>query len=124
MSWWTKVGIVLMLLTGILVYQGVFQPQVLDSATNTYYFTTDSTAVNLGADGSTNTTSTLNGKISMKTGVYATSRSVTAASNTTEQSMLRVYGPAYGTKQTLTAPAITIGVRDRNGTANNITWKA
>ncbi|RNC69410.1 MAG: CxxxxCH/CxxCH domain-containing protein [Desulfuromonadales bacterium] len=124
MSWWTKIGIVLMLLTGILVYQGVFRPEMLNSATNTYYFTTDSTSVNLGADGTTNTTSTLNGKYSMKTGVYTTSRSVTAAANLTAQTMVRVYGPVYGTMQTVTAPALTIGVRDRNGTANNINWWA
>src|SRR5574337_405040 len=75
MSLWTKIGIVFMLLTGFLVYQGVFEPQLLNSATKTYYFTTDTTSVNLGADGNTNTSSTLNGKISLKTGVYATSRS-------------------------------------------------
>ncbi|WP_281875311.1 CxxxxCH/CxxCH domain c-type cytochrome [Geobacter hydrogenophilus] len=124
MSLWTKIGIVFMLLTGFLVYQGVFEPQLLNSATKTYYFTTDTTSVNLGADGNTNTTSTLNGKISLKTGVYATSRSVSAASNTTAQSMLRAYSPAYTSKQTLTAPAVTIGVRDRNGTANTINWWA
>ncbi|CAG0926530.1 hypothetical protein RHDC3_00070 [Rhodocyclaceae bacterium] len=126
MSWWTKIGIVFMLLTGILVYQGVFQPQLLNSATKTYYFTLDSSSVNLGADGttSTSTSTTPNKKISMKTGVYASSRYVTAASNTTAQTMLRVYGPAYATKQTVTAPAVTIGMRDRNGTSNTINWWA
>lgn len=124
MSLRTKICIVFMLLMGSFLYQGILKPLIGDTATNTYYFTLDSAGVNLGADGSTTTTQTLNGKISMKTGVYATSRRVTAAANTTEQSMIRAYGPAYGSMQTLTAPAVTIGVRDGNGTTNNITWKA
>ncbi|WP_236685627.1 CxxxxCH/CxxCH domain c-type cytochrome [Geobacter pickeringii] len=111
-----------MLLTGILVYQGLFRPEPLNSATNTYYFGLSS--VNLGADGSTNTAAVLNGKISMSTGVYTTSQRVSASSVTTEQTLINAYGPAYATKQTVDAPAVTIGVRDRNGTANNIYWKA
>ena len=124
MRWWGKTCGIVLLLMGIFIYQGMFRPQLLDSATNTYYFTLDSTAVNLGVDGSTNTSTRLNAKISMKTGVYSTARSVTAASSTAEQTMIRAYGPVYATKQTLTAPALTIGVRDRNGTANAIYWKA
>jgi len=125
MSWKTKIGIVFTLLTGIFLYQGVIKPLIGVTATNTYYFTRDSSAVNLGADGSTNTSSTLGGKISMIKGTpYTSSRSVTASSNTSEQTMMRAYGPVYSTTQTLTAPAVTIGVRDRNGTNNNINWKA
>ncbi len=120
----SKIGIIFMLLAGIFLYQGVLKPLIGDTATNTYYFTTDTTAVNLGSDGSTSTAATRGGKISMKTGIYATSRSVTAAVNTTEQIMIRAYGPAYVGKKTVTAPAVTIGVRDRNGTQNQIWWKA
>jgi len=124
MSLRSKIGVIFMLLAGIFLYQGVFKPLIGDTATNTYYFTTDTTAVNLGADGSTSTAATLGGRISMKTGIYATSRSVTAASNLNEQRMISAYGPLYTTKQTVTAPAVTIGVRDRNGTQNSIFWKA
>ncbi|EKD78647.1 MAG: hypothetical protein ACD_41C00305G0001, partial [uncultured bacterium] len=106
------------------LYQGILKPLIGDTATNTYYFTTDNTSVNLGADGSTSTSATRGGKISMKTGVYATSRSVTAATSTSEQRMISAYSPVYATKQTLTAPAVTIGVRDRYGTQNAIYWKA
>lgn len=120
----TKICIVFLLLVCSFIYQGVVRPLIGDTATNTYYFTLDSAAVNLGADGNTNTAQTLNGKISMKTGVYATSRRVSAAANTTEQNMIRAYGPAYATTQVISAPAVTIGVRDGAGTANNITWKA
>lgn len=124
MSLRSKIGIVFMLLAGIFLYQGVFKPLIGDTATNTYYFTTDTTSVNLGADGSTSTAATVGGRISMKTGAYLTSRSVTAAASTSEQRMISTYGPVYGIKQTVTAPAVTIGVRDRNGTANAIYWKA
>lgn len=124
MGLWTKISIVFMLVLGIFLYQGIFKPLTGDTATNTYYFTTDTTAVNLGTDGSTSTAPTVGGKISMSTGVYATSRSVTASALTTEQRMISAYGPAYATKQTVTAPALTIGVRDRNGTSNAIYWKA
>lgn len=120
----TKICIVFMLLACSFLYQGMLKPLIGDTATNTYYFTLDTAAVNLGADGNTNTVRTTNGKISMKTGVYATSQRVTAAANTTEQNMISAYGPVYASTQTLTAPAVTIGVRDGNGTANSITWKA
>ncbi|HEY3307582.1 MAG TPA: CxxxxCH/CxxCH domain-containing protein [Desulfuromonadaceae bacterium] len=120
----TKICIVFMLLVVGFLYQGLLKPLIGDTATNTYYFTLDSSTVNLGADGNTNTSRTLNGKISLKTGVYATSQRITGASNTTEQTMISAYGPAYASPQTVTAPAVTIGVRDGNGTANNITWKA
>ena len=124
MSLRTKISIILMLVMASFLYQGIIKPLIGDTATNTYYFTTDSTAVNLGADGNTSTSASLGGKISMKTGVYTTSKSVTAASNTNEQRMISAYSPVYATKQTLTAPALTIGVRDRNGTQNSIFWKA
>lgn len=120
----TKIGIIIMLVMGCFLYQGVFLPLIGDTATSTYYFTLDSTRVYLGTDGYTNTTSTRGGKISMKTGVYTTSRYVTASSVTTEQRLMSVYGPVYSAKKTLTAPAVTIGLRDRNGTTNNIYWKA
>ena len=125
MSLWGKVGIVFLLLMGIFTYQGLLKPLIGDSATKIYYFTLDSAAVNLGADGNTNTTRTLNGKISLKTGVYATSQRVSAlTNNTTEQTMVRAYTPVYATKQTISAPAVTIGVRDGNGSTNLIDWKA
>ncbi len=125
MSLRTKICIVFMLLAGIFLYQGMLKPLIGDTATNTYYFTTDTTAVNLGTDGTTSTAPTVGGKISMKTGVYATSRSVSAnTASTIEQRMISAYGSTYATKQTVTAPAVTIGVRDRNGTANPIYWKA
>ncbi|ABB30824.2 cytochrome C family protein [Geobacter metallireducens RCH3] len=120
----TKIGIIVMLVVGCFLYQIMFKPMIGDTATQTYYFTTDSTSVNLGADGSTSTAASLGGKISMKVGVYAFSRSVSAASNTSEQRMISAYGPVYAAKQTINAPAVTIGVRDRNGTANAIYWKA
>ena len=128
MSLRTKLCIIFTLLLGGFLYQGILNPKIGDTVTNTYYFRTDSSSVNLGADGSTttSTSTTPNKKISMAMGTpYATSRSVVAASNTTEQTMLRVYGPLIsGGTKTLTAPAVTIGVRDRNGTTNNINWKA
>lgn len=128
MSLRTKLCIIFTLLLGGFLYQGILNPKIGDTVTNTYYFRTDSSSVNLGADGTTttSTSTTANKKISMAIGTpYATSRSVVAASNTTEQTMLRVYGPVVtGGTKTLTAPAITIGVRDRNGTTNPINWKA
>ncbi|MBT1072507.1 CxxxxCH/CxxCH domain c-type cytochrome [Pelotalea chapellei] len=120
----TKVGVVCMLVVGIFLYQAILKPLIGDTASKIYYFTLDSSGVNLGADGTTNTNQTRNGKISMKTGVYASSRRVTASAVTTEQDMIRAYGPAYASMQTVTAPAVTIGVRDGNGSTNNITWKA
>ncbi len=124
MSLWSKIGVIFLLLTGILVYQGVFRPQFLNSATNTYYFTLDTVAVNLGADGSTTTTQTLGGKISMKPGVYATSRRVTAAANTTTQTMLNAYGPAYTANKTVTSPSVSIGVRNALAGTGAINWQA
>ena len=124
MSRRTKISVILMLVMASFLYQGVIKPLIGDTATNTYYFTTDTTSVNLVGDGSTSTAPSVGGKISMKTGVYATSRSVTASSNTNEQRMISAYSPVYAAKQTLTAPAVTIGVRDRNGTTNAIYWKA
>jgi len=127
MSLRTKIGIVFMLLMGSFLYQGILKPLIGVTATNTYYFRTDSKSVNLGADGSTttSTSSTVNKKISLIKGTpYTSSRSVVAAANTTNQIMLRAYGPAYATTQTLTAPAVTIGVRDRNGTTGAINWTA
>ena len=120
----TKIVIVFMLVTGILLYQAILKPLIGDTASQIYYFTLDNSRVNLGADGTTNTNQTRNGKISMKTGVYASSRRVTAAAVTTEQDMIRAYGPAYASMQTVTAPAVTIGVRDGNGSSGNIIWKA
>jgi len=127
MSLRTKVGIVFMLLMGSFLYQGILKPLIGVTATNTYYFRTDSTAVNVGADGSTttSTSTTPNKKISLIKGTpYTTSRSVVAAANTTNQTLLRAYGPVYASKQTLTAPAVTIGARDRNGTTGAINWTA
>ncbi|QVW34712.1 CxxxxCH/CxxCH domain-containing protein [Geobacter sulfurreducens] len=120
----TKIGITVMLVLACFLYQAMFRPLIGDTATNTYYFTLDSAAVNLGADGYTTTRTSRDGKISMKPGVYTTSRYVTASVSTAEQNMIRAYGPVYATKQTLTAPSVTIGMRDRNGTTNNMYWKA
>ncbi|MBT1072496.1 CxxxxCH/CxxCH domain c-type cytochrome [Pelotalea chapellei] len=127
MSLQTKIGIVFMLVVASFFYQGILKPLIGDTATKTYYFTT-SAAVNVGTDGTTSTAATLGGKISMGTGVYATSRSVSAnTALTTEQRMISAYGPVYSAAngtQTLTAPAVTIGVRDRSGRGNNVYWKA
>jgi predicted CxxxxCH...CXXCH cytochrome family protein len=121
MNIWAKAGLVLGF---TLLVTLMLKPLITDSATNTYYFTLDGTGQNLGADGTTNSSATLGGKISMATGTYNTSRNVTAASNTNWQVMLNVYGPVYAAAQTLTTPAITIGTRDYNGTSNPIYWKA
>ncbi|MSN26300.1 MAG: CxxxxCH/CxxCH domain-containing protein [Geobacter sp.] len=122
MSLRAKICIVFTLLMGIFLYQGVIKPLIGDTATNTYYF--NSTAVNVGADGTTSTNPGTGGKISMAVGTYTTQGRVNAASSTNWQVMINTYGPAYGAAQTLTSPAVTIGTRDRNGTANLIYWKA
>jgi predicted CxxxxCH...CXXCH cytochrome family protein len=108
----------------VLVSVFLLKPFITDSATNSYYFSLD--AQNLGVDGSTNTTAILGGKIAMGAGTYNPSKSpyVIAATNINWQVMMNVYGPAYGTSQTLTSPVITIGTRDYNGTSNPIYWKA
>src|SRR4051794_16681023 len=95
MSFRTKISIIFMLVMGSFLYQGILKPLIGDTATNTYYFTLDSATVSLGADGTTNTSQPLNGKVSLKTGVYSYSRRVTAAANTIEQTMIRAYGPKY-----------------------------
>ncbi len=121
-----KLGLILLLtlLASIFMYNGLLKPMITDSATNTYYFKLDTTGQNIGVDGTTNTTATRNGKISMATGTYNTSQRVTAAANTNWQTMMTVYGPAYASAQSLSSPAITIGVRDFNSTSNLIYWKA
>ena len=123
MSFRTRIGLVFMLLLGVILYQAVIGPMISDSATNTYYFTTAS-SVNVGVDGSTQTTASRGGKIAMTTGTYNSSRYVSAASNTNWQVLTNVYGPAYATSQTVSAPELTIGTRDFNGTSNPIYWKA
>src|SRR5690242_3457387 len=58
MNRWVK-GVLVVTLTLIVstfMYQGLFKPGISDSATNTYRFSVDTAAVNLGADGSTTTT--------------------------------------------------------------------
>ncbi|MDO9309842.1 MAG: CxxxxCH/CxxCH domain-containing protein, partial [Deltaproteobacteria bacterium] len=123
MSFRTRIGLVFMLLLGGILYQGVIGPLISDSATSTYYFTT-ATSINVGVDGSTQTTATRGGKIAMTTGTYNSSRYVSAAANTNWQVLTNVYGPAYATSQTVSAPELTIGTRDFNGTSNQIYWKA
>ncbi|SNB46071.1 CxxxxCH/CxxCH domain-containing protein [Geobacter sp. DSM 9736] len=110
-----------LLLTLSLVW---LAPLVSDSATNTYYFTLDSSPQYLGVDGYTDDEVRRNGMISMRTGTYNTERYVTAVSSTSWQRLMTVYGPAYATSQTLSAPSLRIGTRDNHGTSNPIYWKA
>ncbi|GFO53604.1 hypothetical protein GMSM_06110 [Geomonas sp. Red276] len=131
MSWSAKVGMITIftLLLSIFVYEGLFKPNFAGAATTTYNFTLDSTAVNLGADGATNTSSSSTGagKFSMITTTPSTRTSNigsnTLASGSAETTIGTVYGPAYATPQNLTSPVLQLAV-SRNSSQSTETWKA
>lgn len=129
MSWTAKVSLVTLitLLTTVFMYEGWYLPRYSEAGAVTYNFTLDSSAVSLGADGSTsiaaNTTGA--GKFSMITTTPAT-RPANIGSNTlgsAETTVGTVYGPAYASAQNLTSPTLQLAV-SRNSSQNTETWKA
>jgi len=129
MSWTAKVSLVTLitLLTTVFMYEGWYLPRYSEAGAVTYNFTLDSSAVNLGADGSTSIASNATGagKFSMITTTPAT-RSSNIGSNTlgsAETTVGAIYGPAYASAQNLTSPTLQLAV-SRNSSQSTETWKA
>ncbi|HEY6872934.1 MAG TPA: CxxxxCH/CxxCH domain-containing protein [Geobacteraceae bacterium] len=124
MNRWAKVGLIglLTLITSIFV----LKPLITNSALNQmYYFALDTTAVNVGYDGSTNTafSTTGTGKYSLNKTVYTGSTSYASATPANvKTTVATLYSPAYAAPQTLANPKINVAVRGR--TTGNVTWYA
>ncbi|MCM0080611.1 hypothetical protein L4X63_03305 [Geomonas sp. Red32] len=131
MGWSARIGLITIftLLLSVFAYEGLYKPIFAGAATTIYNFNLDSSAVSLGADGSTNTASSSNGtgKFSMITTTPATRASNigsnTLASGSAETTIGTIYGPAYATPQNLTSPALQLAVA-RNSSQSTETWKA
>jgi predicted CxxxxCH...CXXCH cytochrome family protein len=128
MSRWAKGALVvaITLLLSVFMQQGWFTPTVSDSATNTYHFSVDTTAVNLGADGNTliaalTTLTGANGKYSLAVGTYSTGTGYLASGTTANSTtnMASLYSPLYKTTTVLSAPVMNLAIRSgATGTTN------
>jgi predicted CxxxxCH...CXXCH cytochrome family protein len=121
-GWLAKVSRVLIftMLCSTFMHQGWYQPNEALAATVTYGMQTDA-ATNVGIDGTCNMTQTVapTAKTTMITPVTtaATSyRPTTGMVNGTPVTLIRSYSPAYGSAQTITAPAGSFAIRGYNAT--------
>ncbi|GFO60521.1 hypothetical protein GMST_28460 [Geomonas silvestris] len=129
LSFKTRVALVFLVtaLSSIFMYEGWYKPAFVQAAATIYNFTMDSTAVNVGRDGSTSTGASAiasgAGKFSMITTTPATRSSAALGTNTatTAETVIgTVYGPQYAAAQYLYTPTLVIaGTRSAN-----VNWKA
>lgn len=127
MNWWAKGGLILVvtLMLSVFMQRGWFSPLVSDSATNTYHFSVDTTAVNVGADGLTSTTALTtvappaNNRYSLTVGGYSTGTGYSLAAAATTTTMAQLYTPVYQTDTVLSAPVMNLAIRNSaTGTSN------
>jgi predicted CxxxxCH...CXXCH cytochrome family protein len=116
----------LTLLITVFMYQGWLRPIITNSAVNQkYYFTLDTTAQSIGADGTTSTALANNGtgKYSLGVTAYTGSTSYAAVTPTSAKTTVgTLYSPVYASNQVLTNPYLNVAVR--GGSTGNITWYA
>ena len=118
MSGWAKGSLVLALtlMVSTFMYQGWFTPNFSDSATNTYHFSVDTSAVNLVADLLTSVTPLVTaspytpagGKYSLAIGSYSTGTGAIAVPLSTTTTLASIYSPVYTGNTVLTAPVMRI----------------
>jgi predicted CxxxxCH...CXXCH cytochrome family protein len=116
MNRWVK-GLLIMTLTVLvssLMFQGLLKPGISDSATNTYRFTADTAAVNVGVDGQTNVGlangATAGGKYSLAIPTYNGTGYINVPASATT-TLATLYGPVYSGNTVLTAPALRLAQR-------------
>ncbi len=105
---------VVTLLLLVFMYNGWFAPILSDSATNTYRFSVDTVAVNVGVDGSTATAlaagQAVGGKYSLAIPTYTGTNYVTVPVSATT-ALVTMYGPKYSGDTVLTAPVLRLAQR-------------
>jgi predicted CxxxxCH...CXXCH cytochrome family protein len=138
MGWQARLGLIatLTVVCSVFMYQGLWKPNPIDSATSTYYLGSG-TAGALGSGGNTDATSSApaapttssSGNLPMGIGTFATSTNVTFASAPTPLNAwyptLTSFGPVYGARTTLDTPAVALRVQDAAASGTHtIFWKA